>query len=240
MIEFDAVSKCFGTGASRVQALRSITLRIPTGQMCALMGPSGAGKSTLMHAATGLTPVDSGRILVDGRDITALNSEGLALMRRREVGVILQAVNLVPFFTAYENVALPLRLNGLSKQAEQQQVVEALRLVGLEDRAQHKPHQLSGGEAQRVATARALVFSPRVIFADEPTGSLDSVAGRQIMTLLREVNLATRVTMVIVTHDPVWASLCHRVVRIVDGRITEDLDLPEDQEGREVDRGDLR
>jgi predicted ABC-type transport system involved in lysophospholipase L1 biosynthesis ATPase subunit len=125
-------------------------------------------------------------------------------------------------------VALPLQLNGASRAEERERVRHALTLVGLAERMDHKPHQLSGGEAQRVATARALVFSPRVVFADEPTGSLDSVAGRQIMTLLRDINAETGVTMVIVTHDPVWASLCHRVVRMVDGLITEDLALPDD------------
>jgi putative ABC transport system ATP-binding protein len=228
MIEFDAVHKSFGEGPSRVDALRGISLRIPDGQMCALMGPSGAGKSTLLHAATGLIPLDRGKILVGGHDVTKLDAESRALLRRREVGLILQFFSLVPFFTAYENVALPLRLDGRPKREEREKVMRALELVSLTDRVDHKPYQLSGGEAQRVATARALVFAPRVIFADEPTGNLDSVTGRQIMLLLRDINAETKVTMVIVTHDPVWASLCHRVVRVVDGGITEDVELPED------------
>lgn len=228
MIEFCSVAKCFGTDVSRVHALRGVTLQIPAGQMCALMGPSGAGKSTLLHAAAGLTPIDAGQILIAGRDVSRLDIEARAAMRRREVGVILQFFSLVPFFTAYENVALPLRLEREKKQVEHEKVLRALELVELSSRINHRPHELSGGEAQRVATARALVFSPRVVLADEPTGNLDSVAGRQIMRLLREINIRTGVTMMIVTHDPVWASLCDRVVRMVDGQITEDVALPDD------------
>jgi putative ABC transport system ATP-binding protein len=215
-------------GANRVEALRGVNLNIPEGQMCALMGPSGAGKSTLLHAAAGLTRIDAGRILIAGRDVSAMDGEDLALLRRRDVGVVLQIFSLVPFFTAYENVALPLRLEGVAKPEERERVTRALEVVDLGERLNHRPHELSGGEMQRVATARALVFSPRVILADEPTGNLDSFAGRQIMTLLRDINTKTNVTMMIVTHDPVWASLCDRVVRIVDGRVTEDLELPDD------------
>ena len=228
MIRFEAVSKSFGREASLVAAVRGVSLDIPARQMCALMGPSGAGKSTLLHTACGLLGPDSGSVTVAGRDVTHLDAEMLALLRRREIGVVLQGFSLVPFFTAYENVALPLRLDGRPAAEEKRQVMEALERVGLVERAQHKPHELSGGEMQRVATARAVVFSPRVILADEPTGNLDSVAGRQIMTLLRDINTDIGVTMMIVTHDPVWASLCDRVVRMVDGRITEDLDLPDD------------
>jgi len=228
MIRFEGVTKYFGEGATRVEALRGVDLVIPDGQMCALMGPSGAGKSTLLHAATGLASFDGGKIVIGESDVSRLDSTSLALLRRRQIGVVLQSFSLVPFFTAYENVALPLRLDGRPNAEEHDKVMRALELVNLTERASHKPHELSGGELQRVATARAVVFSPRVIFADEPTGNLDSVAGRQIMTLLRDINSETGVTMLIVTHDPVWASLCHRVVRMVDGRITEDLDLPED------------
>jgi putative ABC transport system ATP-binding protein len=228
MIEFESVTKHFGEGPSRVDALRGVSLRIPERQMCALMGPSGAGKSTLLHAATGLISIDTGRVFIGGCDITRLDADARALLRRREVGVVLQSFSLVPFLTAYENVALPLRLEHCPKQEERRKVMQALELVDLGDRAQHKPHELSGGQVQRVATARALVFSPRVVFADEPTGNLDSVAGRQIMNLLADVNQATGVTLVIVTHDPVWASLCHRVVRMQDGRITEDLSFPDE------------
>jgi putative ABC transport system ATP-binding protein len=228
MIRFEGVTKSFGAGANRVDALRGIDLAIPDGQMCALMGPSGAGKSTLLHAATGLTSFDRGSIFIDKSDVSRFSSARLALLRRRQIGVVLQSFSLVPFFTAYENVALPLRLDSRPSSEEHEKVMHALELVGLSDRANHKPHELSGGELQRVATARAVVFAPRVIFADEPTGNLDTVAGRQIMKLLRDINSETRVTMLIVTHDPVWASLCDRVVRMVDGRITEDVDLPDD------------
>jgi putative ABC transport system ATP-binding protein len=200
------------------------------------MGASGAGKSTLLHAATGLLSIDSGRILINDRDISRLGPDARALLRRREIGVILQSSSLVPFLTAYENVALPLRLEHGLRRDERAKVESALAFVDILDRADHKPHQLSGGQAQRVATARALVFAPRVVFADEPTGNLDSVAGRQIMNLLGRINQEMGVTMMIVTHDPVWASLCHRIVRMQDGTITEDLQLPDDAEQDEESR----
>ena len=230
MIRFQAVCKTFGEGPSGVRALNEVDLAVPEHQMCALMGPSGAGKSTLLHAATGLTSVDSGQIHIGEREISKLDKNQLALLRRHEVGIVFQFFNLIPFLTSYENVALPLRLDGGKRSAEDRRVMEVLETVGLAARSDHKPHQLSGGEMQRVALARALVIRPRVVLADEPTGNLDSQAARQVMQLLRDINQRTGVTMMIVTHDPVWASLTDRVVRMVDGRVTEDLGLSDEND----------
>ncbi|MEE8312363.1 MAG: ABC transporter ATP-binding protein [Candidatus Binatia bacterium] len=206
-------------------ALRGLDLVIPGGEMCAIVGPSGAGKSTVLHLAGGLTRPDEGTIHVTDHSLTEMDVQSLTLMRRRHVGIVFQFFNLLPYLTAWDNVALPLRLDGVTREEERERVAQALDLVDVGARAQHKPAELSGGEMQRVAVARALVIRPRVILADEPTGNLDSVAGRQIMELLRDLNEETRVTIVVVTHDPVWASICDRAVRIVDGEVVEDLSL---------------
>jgi putative ABC transport system ATP-binding protein len=229
MITFRHVEKFFGSGPARVAALRGIDLEIPEAEMCAVMGPSGAGKSTLLHLAGGLTTPDVGEVIVAGKDLSRLSQDELALMRRREIGIVFQFFNLLPYLSAYDNVALSLQLDALGRTDIEKRVSCALELVGLASaRAQHRPSELSGGEMQRVAIARALVISPTVLLADEPTGNLDSVSGRQIMDILRDINDETRVTTLIVTHDPVWASACDRIVRVVDGRISEDLALPGD------------
>jgi putative ABC transport system ATP-binding protein len=218
-----------------VLALRGLDLLIPAGEMCAIVGPSGAGKSTVLHLAGGLTQPDKGTVHVTGHSLTEMDVQNLTLMRRRHVGIVFQFFNLLPYLTAWDNVALPLRLDGVTHEEERERVAQALDLVGVGARAQHKPAELSGGEMQRVAVARALVIRPRVILADEPTGNLDSVAGRQVMELLRDLNEETRVTIVVVTHDPVWASICDRAVRIVDGEVVEDLSL---QDSGGADPGD--
>ena len=230
MITFRNVEKTFGTGAARVAALRGIDLEIPEGEMCAVMGPSGAGKSTLLHLAGGLTTPDTGEVIVAGKDLAKLSQDELALMRRREIGIVFQFFNLLPYLSAHDNVALSLQLDSLPRADIEKRVARALELVGLaQARAQHRPSELSGGEMQRVAIARALVISPTVLLADEPTGNLDTISGRQIMDILRDINEETHVTTLIVTHDPVWASACDRIVRVVDGRISEDLVLPGDE-----------
>ncbi|RMF22394.1 MAG: ABC transporter ATP-binding protein [Deltaproteobacteria bacterium] len=232
MIRFDSVHKYFGSDSARVHALRGVSLRIPAGQMCAIMGPSGAGKSTLLHVATGLLPFDGGRIQIGEHDIGAMDASSLALLRRRTVGLVTQFSNLVPFLSVYDNVVLPLRLDRMFPPDEKTRAEKVLDMVGLSPRARHKPPQLSGGELQRAAVARALIASPSVVFADEPTGNLDSAGARQIMQLLRTINQETNVTIVVVTHDPVWASICDRVVRLVDGAIEQDLALGEaDRDG---------
>lgn len=228
MIEFAAVEKSYGRGTARVAALNGVSLSIPAGSMCAVMGPSGAGKTTLLELAAGLFAPDRGRVVVAGTDLATLTADARADLRRRKIGVVFQSFQLLPFISAFDNMALPLRLDGRDRREIESKVGMALERVGLSARAHHKPGELSGGEMQRVAIARALVIDPAVILADEPTGNLDSIAGRQIMNLLRDVNEITGVTILVVTHDPVWASLCDRVVRLVDGRVTEDIDLEDE------------
>ncbi len=225
MIRFANIRKCYGDSPTSVEALRAVDLEVPRGQMCAIMGPSGSGKSTLLHLAAGLITPDSGSVEIDGHDVTTLSPDELSAMRRRKIGIVFQFFNLLPYLTAAENVGLPLRLDEKSDIDVMSRTERALELVGMTHRANHKASTLSGGEAQRVAIARALAISPAVVLADEPTGNLDSVAGRQIIELLRELNEATGVTMVVVTHDPVWGSFCDRIVRLSDGRVAEDLAL---------------
>jgi ABC-type lipoprotein export system ATPase subunit len=228
VIRFSGVHKHFGDADTRVEALRALDLKVPRGQMCAVMGPSGSGKSTLLHLAAGLVTPDRGKVFVDGADVTSLDSDALSILRRRKIGIIFQFFNLLPYLTAFDNVALPLRLDDRDEAEVQQKVIEALEMVGMTHRTAHKATTLSGGEMQRVAIARALAISPAVVLADEPTGNLDSVSGRQIIELLRELNDSTNVTMLVVTHDPVWGSFCDRIVRLSDGAIAEDIQLSTD------------
>lgn len=226
MITFRNVEKIYGTGAARVAALRGIDLEIPEGEMCAVMGPSGAGKSTLLHLAAGITTQDEGEVIVAGKHLSKLTQDELALMRRREIGIIFQFFHLLPYLSARDNVALSLQLDSLARAEVDSRVNEALELVGMAGgRASRRPNELSGGEMQRIAIARALVISPTVLLADEPTGNLDTASGRQIMDILRDINEQRRLTTLIVTHDPVWASVCDRIVRVVDGRLSEDLTM---------------
>ena len=228
MIRFAKIHKHFGEDETRVEALRALDLDVPRGQMCAIMGPSGSGKSTLLHLAAGLVVPDSGQVQIENDVITSLGAEELATLRRRRIGIIFQFFNLLPYLTAAENVGLPLRLDEVAESDVASAISENLEKVGMLHRAHHKASTLSGGEMQRVAIARALAISPAVILADEPTGNLDSVAGRQIIELLRELNDSTGVTMLVVTHDPVWGSFCDRIVRLNDGRIGEDIYLGSD------------
>ncbi|HXC51612.1 MAG TPA: ABC transporter ATP-binding protein [Candidatus Limnocylindrales bacterium] len=208
-----------------MEALCSVDLEVPRGQMCAIMGPSGSGKSTLLHLAAGLVTPDTGDVRIDNDVISSLSADTLSVLRRRKIGIIFQFFNLLPYLTAAENVALPLRLDEVAEDVVRAAVSENLDRVGMSNRANHKASTLSGGEMQRIAIARALAISPAVVLADEPTGNLDSVAGRQIIELLRDLNDSTGVTMLIVTHDPVWGSFCDRIVRLNDGRICEDIFL---------------
>lgn len=225
MIRFSNINKHFGDAETRVDALRSLSLEIPRGQMCAIMGPSGSGKSTLLHLAAGLVTPDSGHVHIDNEDVTSLSADQLSALRRRKIGIVFQFFNLLPYLSAAENVGLPLRLDERSESDVASEVERALEVVGMSHRANHKANTLSGGEMQRVAIARALAISPAVVLADEPTGNLDSVAGRQIIELLRELNETLGVTMIVVTHDPVWGSFCDRIVRLSDGCIAEDIFL---------------
>jgi len=225
VIRFSNVHKRFGDAEAGVDALRSVNLEIPRGQMCAVMGPSGSGKSTLLHLTAGLLAADAGNVFVDGENVASLDPDALSTMRRRKIGIVFQFFNLLPYLSAADNVALPLRLDERPEAEVEEAVVRSLGVVGMSHRSGHKASTLSGGEMQRVAIARALAISPSVVLADEPTGNLDSVAGRQIIEILRELNETTGVTMMVVTHDPVWGSFCDRIVRLQDGNVCEDISL---------------
>jgi len=231
VIRFSGVSKHFGEAPVRVDALRGVDLEIPDGQMCAVMGPSGSGKSTLLHLTAGLLKPDAGRVEIDGTVVSDLDADSLSTLRRTRIGIVFQFFNLLPYLTAAENIALPLRLDARAETEVEEAVVRTLELVGMTHRREHKASTLSGGEMQRVAIARALAISPAVLLADEPTGNLDSVAGRQIIELLRDLNDDTGVTTIVVTHDPVWGSFCDRIVRLSDGRVSEDIRLTAERPG---------
>jgi putative ABC transport system ATP-binding protein len=223
-----AVTRRYGEGESAVDALRGVTLEVPAGQFTAVMGPSGSGKSTLMHLLAGLDTPSSGTVHIGGEDITAMNDKQLTKLRRRHIGFVFQQFNLLPTLTAEENILLPLSI-ARSKPARED--VDALiARVGLDERRDHRPSELSGGQQQRVAIARALISQPTVLFADEPTGNLDSASGAEILTLLREAVELDGQTTLMVTHDAHAAAAADRVVFIADGRIVADLVEPTEGE----------
>jgi putative ABC transport system ATP-binding protein len=228
VIEFRDVTKSFGSGETTVRAVNDLSFTCPSGAFWTLMGPSGSGKSTVLHLIAGLTPPTTGSVLVDGDDVAKMNSKQAAALRRRRIGYILQSFNLLTFLTAEENVGMPLVLDGVRQSEVDRRVKEALDLVNMSHRAAHHPTHLSGGEQQRVAIARALVIRPSIILADEPTGNLDRAGGRAIMDLIQEINERTGVTILLVTHDPVFAAYAKRVLRLVDGALQQDMDLPEE------------
>jgi putative ABC transport system ATP-binding protein len=217
------VTRQYGEGESAVHALRGVSLEVPVGQFTAVMGPSGSGKSTLMHLLAGLDRPSAGHVLVGGQDLTTLSDNALTLLRRRHIGFVFQTFNLLPTLTAEENVRLPL---AIARRGDGERAVALLGRVGLGDRRDHRPSELSGGQQQRVAIARALVTEPTVLFADEPTGNLDSSAGTAILDLLREAVDVEGQTTVMVTHDARAAARADRVVLLADGRIVDDLRDP--------------
>ncbi len=203
-----------------VNILRGIDLVLDRGEAVAVVGPSGAGKSTLMMVVAGLERVSAGRITLAGNDLSALDEDGLALLRRKHVGIVFQSFRLVPTMTALENVAMPMELAGRDDAFEH--AAEALSAVGLGHRLEHYPDQLSGGEQQRVAIARAVVAKPSLILADEPTGNLDGDTGHQIIELLFERRRATGSTLMLITHDPELAARADRIIRLADGKVVAD------------------
>jgi putative ABC transport system ATP-binding protein len=223
-VRLDRVTKTYGKGAGAVTALRDVTITLPRGSFTAVMGPSGSGKSTFMHCAAGLDRPSSGIVHLGDVDLTRLREPKLTELRRVRVGFVFQAFNLLPSLTAVQNVTLPLRLAGARIDPVWLRAV--LDQVGLTDRAGHRPAQLSGGQQQRVAIARALVTRPEVVFADEPTGALDSRTGREVLGLLRQVVDELGQTVVLVTHDPVAASYADRVLFLADGRFVGELAAP--------------
>jgi putative ABC transport system ATP-binding protein len=222
-----AVTRRYGDGESAVDALRGVSLAVPTGQFTAVMGPSGSGKSTLMHLLAGLDTPTSGRIVVGGEDITAMNDRRLTRLRRKHIGFVFQSFNLLPTLSAEENILLPLSIAG--RRPERATVDALLERMGLSDRRRHRPAELSGGQQQRVAIARALIAEPTILFADEPTGNLDSGVGIEVLRVLRDAVELDRQTTLMVTHDPRAAAVADRVLFLADGRIV--ADLPEPTEG---------
>jgi putative ABC transport system ATP-binding protein len=223
-----AVTRTFGEGEAQVHALRGVTLDVPAGQFTAVMGPSGSGKSTLMHLLAGLDRPSEGTVHIGGEDIGAMSDAQLTKLRRRHVGFVFQAFNLLPVLSAEENVTLPLMIAGTKP--DRDAVDRLLDRVGLADRRSHRPSELSGGQQQRVAIARALITRPTVLLADEPTGNLDSHSGAEVLALLREAVELDGQTTVMVTHDPRAAATADRVLFLADGRIVGDLAEPrEDQ-----------
>jgi putative ABC transport system ATP-binding protein len=214
------LKRTFGTGDAAVEALRGVDVAFPHGQFAAVMGPSGSGKSTLMHLLAGLDAPTAGTVEIDGRDITVMGDAELTRLRRDRIGFVFQFFNLLPMLTAAQNVELPLRLAG--KSAESGWTEQLLASVGLADRSKHRPSELSGGQQQRVAVARALVNKPAVVFADEPTGNLDSKTSAEILELMRQSTAEFGQTIIIVTHDARAAAIADRVVFLSDGLIVAD------------------
>ncbi len=219
IIDAQRVVKVYDTGEVKVQALRGVSLQVPRGEMVAIMGPSGCGKTTLLNCLSGLDTIDDGTILIDGTDINKLNDNAKTTYRARNMGFVFQFYNLLPVLSAVENVELPLVVSGVSGKEARTQALAALEQVGLRDWAGHRPAQLSGGQRQRVTIARALVNDPAIVWADEPTGDLDSTTADEIMQLMKDLNARNHQTFVIVTHDAGIGAQCHRIVRMKDGEI---------------------
>ncbi|MEA2124077.1 MAG: putative transport system ATP-binding protein [Solirubrobacteraceae bacterium] len=218
------VRKVHGKGDGEVVALDGVSIGLAAGSFTAIMGPSGSGKSTFLHVAAGLDRPTSGTVALGNTDLSGLSERRLTILRRERIGFVFQAFNLMPSLTVTQNIGLPLRLDG--RRPRRSEVREAAARVGLDGRLRHRPSQLSGGQQQRVAIARALVTRPEVVFADEPTGALDTRSGRDVLALLREVVDGDGHTVVMVTHDPTAAAHADRVIMLADGRLAGTLDTP--------------
>ena len=222
-IDFEHVTRIYKRDEFEVRALDDVTVQIPAGRFVAIMGPSGSGKTTMLNLIAGIDHATAGRVAVGAEEITGMKERELAGWRARHIGLVFQFYNLIPVLTAFENVELPLLLTHLSKAERREHVETALRVVGLADRMDHYPRQLSGGQEQRVAIARAIVTDPTIIVADEPTGDLDAKSGEEILVLMERLNSEFKKTIVIVTHDPKAASRAHRLVHLDKGVLKEDV-----------------
>ena len=218
ILEAAGVKKIYRTAAAPVEALRDLSVTIARGEFVAVMGPSGCGKTTFLNCLSGLDEIDAGTVLVEGRDIHKMSDQKRSRYRAESMGFIFQAFNLIPVFTALENVELPLLLAGAAPAEARRRAEETLERVGLGHRKNHRPNELSGGEQQRVTIARALAGRPSIVWADEPTGNLDTETAGSVMELLRELN-AEGLTLVLVTHDPAIGKMAQRVIRMRDGEI---------------------
>jgi len=222
MIQLTNVTKSYGAGGS-VLALNNITLRIAPAERVAVMGPSGSGKSTLLNMVCGLDEPTSGSLLIEGMELSGMTDDARTRLRREKIGMIFQTFNLLSTLSAIENVALPLRLQGLKKKEAEERAKAMLCHVGLGSRMVHRPDEMSGGERQRVAIARALIFRPPLLLADEPTGNLDSTTGDDILRLLDQVQEEYQSTLLMVTHNIVAAHFCSRLITLHDGKIVDDV-----------------
>ena len=219
LLRTEHLCRIYGQGENRVEALKDVSLSVEKGEFVAIMGPSGSGKSTLLHLLGGVDTPTSGNIYVEGQDISTKDPEGLAIFRRRQVGLIYQFYNLIPVLNVEENITLPLLMDG--RTPDPAYLGELLKLLGLEDRKHHLPSQLSGGQQQRVAIGRALISNPALVLADEPTGNLDSRNSQEIMELLKYSNRTYRQTLIVITHDRDVALQAHRILQLRDGRLLE-------------------
>ena len=220
----NSATKVYGSGDDAVYALRDVSVDFYEGQFTAIMGPSGSGKSTLMHCIAGLDELSSGSAIIDGTDLSTLKDKDLTELRREKIGFVFQSFNLVPTLTANENIRLPLMLG--NNKGDEAWIQKVINTVHLQDRLTHRPSELSGGQQQRVAVARALASQPRIIFADEPTGNLDSITGAEILTFMRKAVDDLGQTIVMVTHDPVAAAYADRIIFLADGHVVNEMTEP--------------
>ena len=228
IIKAKNLSKIYGEKETSVKALDNVDVEFKENQFTAIMGPSGSGKSTLLHCLAGLDRATSGKILLKGQDLSTLNDKQLTKIRRDSFGFIFQAFNLIPTLTAEENITLPASIAG--RKPDMEWVENVVKTVGIDDRLTHRPNELSGGQQQRVAAARAMATKPEVIFADEPSGNLDSKSSRELLTFMKSFVEELDQTIIMVTHDPFAASFAGRVIMLKDGEIASDLDSPTQEE----------
>jgi putative ABC transport system ATP-binding protein len=225
IVEARSIVKTYDTGAVRVDALRGLDLTLERGEMAAIMGPSGCGKTTLLNCLSGLDAVDAGEVVIEGTSLGDMSDRERTDYRARHMGFVFQFYNLMPVLTAVENVELPLLLSRVGAKTARRKALEALELVGIADRAGHVPDALSGGERQRVTIARSLVNDPAIVWADEPTGDLDSENAQEIVDLMRRLNLERGLTFLIVTHDIAVGRKTDRIIRMLDGAVVEEQQL---------------
>ena len=221
-VEGRHIVKNFRLGDTVTEVLRDVSLQVMPGEFVSIMGPSGSGKSTLLYILGGLDTPTGGRVLLNGTDISSFGDQKMSSLRRRNIGFVFQFYNLIPNLNVEENIMLPLLLDGQKMERCKDRLDRILDMVGLSDRRRHTPRELSGGQQQRVAIARALIGNPGILFADEPTGNLDTKAGTDIMSLLREINRSTGQTIIMVTHSPEAAKSSSRIITVRDGRIVQD------------------
>ncbi len=233
MLQMNHISKVFRTDLVQTHALRDFSLTVKEGEFVAVTGPSGSGKTTFLNIAGLLETFDTGSYLLDGRDVSHLDDAARSRLRNEKIGFIFQGFNLIPDLSVFDNVDVPLRYRGFDGKARRQRIEAALEQVGLASRAKHLPSQLSGGQQQRVAIARALAGTPRILFADEPTGNLDSLMARQVLEMLEEIN-GKGTTIVMVTHDPELARRAHRNIHVMDGQVSDFTDFSQAAAARDA------